>query len=158
MVTLSSASPEASIHYTLDGREPDLSAPVYKEPLLLRQSAVVKAFASQPGIIASPVSIAEFIRTTKFKSLDLKSEISPNYPALGKLTLSDNVRATTDFHDGNWLGFEGNDFEVVIDLGTVKPVKKIRVGFLQNIGSWIFYPQQLEYAVSEDGKIFFIRF
>lgn len=154
MVTLSSTSAEASIHYTLDGREPDLSAPVYKEPLLLRQSAVVKAFAFQPGIIASPVSTAEFIRTTKFKSLDLKSGISPNYPALGKLSLSDNVRATTDFHDGNWLGFEGNDFEVIIDLGDVKPVKKIRVGFLQNIGSWIFYPQQLEYAVSEQGEIF----
>ena len=36
------------------------------------------------------------------------------------------------------LGFEGNDFEVIIDLGKVKSVKKIRAGFLQNIGSWIF--------------------
>ncbi len=154
MVSINCETPDAKIHYTLDGSHPDASDKVYDAPFQLKKSTVVKAFAVKQGIIASPVAEAEFIRTTKFKSLDLRSEISPNYPGLGKLSLSDNARAGTDFHDKNWLGFEGNDFEVIIDLGKVKSVKKIRVGFLQNIGSWIFYPQQLEYAISDDGESF----
>jgi alpha-L-fucosidase len=150
-IKLSTSTTDAKIHYTLNGKTPDNSSPVYEQPIVLKESTVVKTFAEKAGVIDSPVTHAEFIRTNKFKSLDLKSEISPNYPALGKLSLSDNVRASTDFHDGNWLGFEGNDFEVVIDLGEERAIKKIRTGFLQNIGSWIFHPQKLEYLLSDDG-------
>jgi alpha-L-fucosidase len=154
VVSIDCETPEAKIYYTLDGSRPDTTSLLYESPFELNKSSVVKALSLKQGIIASPVVVAEFIRTTKFKSLDLRSEISPNYPGLGKLSLSDNARATTDFHDENWLGFEGNDLEVVIDLGEERRIKKIRVGFLQNIGSWIFYPQELEYALSNDGENF----
>ena len=153
-VSIDCATPGTKIYYTLDGSVPDTTDKEYEVPIQLTKSATVKTFALKPGAIASPVTTSEFIRTTKFKSLDLRSEISPNYPGLGKLSLSDNARASEDFHDENWLGFEGNDLEVVIDLGREKAIKKIRVGFLQNIGSWIFYPQQLEYALSDDGENF----
>lgn len=153
-VQLSCATPDVQIHYTLDGSTPDFSSPVYTSPITINKSAVVKAFATKKGIIASPVNTTEYIRTTKFESVDLQSSISSKYPGLGKLSLSDNLRGTSNFQDGNWLGFEGNDVEVVIDLGEEKSLKKIRAGFLQNIGSWIFYPQKLEYSLSSDGSNF----
>ncbi len=153
-VTIECATPGAKIFYTLDGSLPDTTDSIYQAPIQLTKSAIVKTFALKQGIIASPVTAAEFIRTAKFKSLDLRSDISPNYPGLGKLSLSDNARAGEDFHDEHWLGFEGNDLEVVLDLGKQKVIKKIRIGCLQNIGSWIFYPQELEYALSDDGENF----
>ena len=44
--------------------------------------------------------------------------------------------------------------EATIDLGSVKPINYLAIGFLQDIKSWIFYPPQVEFLVSNDGQNF----
>jgi glucose/arabinose dehydrogenase len=56
-VTISCDTPDAVIHYTLDGSEPNASAPLYTAPLVLNDSAKLraslqlKARASRPGFL-----------------------------------------------------------------------------------------------------------
>ncbi|WP_165155294.1 GH92 family glycosyl hydrolase [Parabacteroides sp. ZJ-118] len=50
---LRSATPEAVIHYTLDGSEPDENAPVYSEPLVLKETATIKAKGYKKGFAPS---------------------------------------------------------------------------------------------------------
>ena len=65
--------------------------------------------------------------------------------------LINGKRGSRDYYDGRWLGYEGEDFEALIDLGKETPVKQITCGFLSQQMSWIFLPQKLEIFVSEDG-------
>src|SRR6185503_13810933 len=46
---ISSSLPQSTIHYTVDGSEPDEDSAVYKTPLVLTNSTVVRAMAVAPG-------------------------------------------------------------------------------------------------------------
>jgi hypothetical protein len=53
-VELSCGSVEASIHYTLDGRLPNASSPIYRKPLIVTNTVQVRARAYQPGLLPGP--------------------------------------------------------------------------------------------------------
>ena len=52
---------------------------------------------------------------------------------------------------GSWQGFEGDDFEVVIDLQKSRTFSKVSTTFLQQYGAWIWLPSEVIYSVSDDG-------
>lgn len=88
------------------------------------------------------------------KIVKLKNSFSPKYPGKGSQTLVDGIRGSMDHADGTWLGFEGDDLEAIVDLGTTQSVKKIRCGFFQNQVTWIFLPIFIEMAIATDGNDF----
>ncbi len=55
-----------------------------------------------------------------------------------------------------WQGYEGDDFEAVIDLGTVHSIRSLDSGYLHSINAGVFLPGQVQYALSNDGKNFTI--
>ncbi|MFA4864822.1 MAG: discoidin domain-containing protein, partial [Bacteroidales bacterium] len=54
----------------------------------------------------------------------------------------------------NWLGFEGEDLEAIIDLGKETVIREISVDFLQDVQSWVFLPKQFTASYSTDGEQF----
>jgi hypothetical protein len=54
-LTLSAASPDAEIHYTLDRTEPDENSPTYESPLVIDATNVVRARVYQQGLLPSPI-------------------------------------------------------------------------------------------------------
>jgi hypothetical protein len=52
-VTITSATPGATIHYTLNGAEPTTGSPVYSQPLPVSSTTTVRAFAVKPGMTPS---------------------------------------------------------------------------------------------------------
>jgi hypothetical protein len=58
VVTLSCATPKAEIRYTLDGSDPTLASPLYRGPLTLTSSTVVKARSFRPGITIMPTTMS----------------------------------------------------------------------------------------------------
>jgi alpha-L-fucosidase len=99
------------------------------------------------------------VPTNTFKELEssdvtLKAPPSQAYPAHGAKSLVDKARGTLDYFDENWLGFEQNDCEAVIDLHAARPIAKVVVGCLQTQGSWIFFPKAIEVSVSQDSMEF----
>jgi hypothetical protein len=85
--------------------------------------------------------------------VSLATPASEKYPVGGATALTDGLFGVNDYHF-NWLGFEGNDMEAVIDLGAEKPVQEIGTTFLQFNQAWIFLPSEVEFSVSKDGKVF----
>lgn len=67
--------------------------------------------------------------------------------------LTDGILGSTDFRY-NWLGWEGDNMEVTLDLGETKPVWTVTTQFLQETRSWIFMPLSVSVEISEDGKTF----
>jgi hexosaminidase len=79
---------------------------------------------------------------------------SSPYSRGGDAALVDGIRGSIDRRGGDWQGYEEQDFEATIDLGTPTPIQEVKVGFLQNSGSRVFLPTGAEISVSEDGVTF----
>jgi hexosaminidase len=76
---------------------------------------------------------------------------SPKYPGTGAFTLTDGLRGTTDFHDGLWQGWEGEDMEAVVDLQQATAIHEIAISTLQATRSWILLPRRVAMWLSDDG-------
>lgn len=88
------------------------------------------------------------------KKIILAFDPDSKYFASGAQTLIDSQLGSDDFHDGHWLGFHGHDLEAVIDLGEMMSIRKIALSLLEDQIAWIFYPPEIEFAVSDDGQDF----
>jgi arylsulfatase A-like enzyme len=88
------------------------------------------------------------------KTITLLYPCSQRYPGTGDNTLIDGIRGSLDHSDGTWQGFEGVDLDARIDLGEAAKIRNVTVSFLENEGSWIFLPKDVEISVSGDGKTF----
>ncbi|WP_439183510.1 sulfatase family protein [Carboxylicivirga taeanensis] len=53
-----------------------------------------------------------------------------------------------------FLGFNGKDVEVLIELSDNTPIQEIKMRFLDKRGSWVYAPEQVAVALSDDGKAF----
>jgi hypothetical protein len=62
-VVLSTATPDARIHYTLDGSAPNAGSPVYRLPVLVSDSVTLRAAALKPAWDPSPVAEAVYSLT-----------------------------------------------------------------------------------------------
>jgi HEAT repeat protein len=84
----------------------------------------------------------------------LQHAFSPRYSGGGEGALTDGYRAPASLSHGKWQGFEGDDLIATIDLGKEIAVRGLRAGFLEDLGPWIFFPREVEFAVSMDGRSF----
>jgi len=88
------------------------------------------------------------------KKIKVNQDYAFQYYASGDQTLLDGELGSLDFKDDKWLGFEGSDVEVLIDLGEMTTVNSVESRFLVKQGSWIFAPIYGEILVSSDGETF----
>ncbi|MEZ5404058.1 MAG: chitobiase/beta-hexosaminidase C-terminal domain-containing protein [Bryobacteraceae bacterium] len=59
-VSVASATPQATIRYTIDGSDPTEASPIYSSPISLAASTTVRARAFKAGLAPSPVSSSRF--------------------------------------------------------------------------------------------------
>jgi hypothetical protein len=154
VVALSDAYATAKIYYTTDGSEPDENSRVYHSPLTFDTTKVMKAKAFSEGHMPSKTMEAKFMKIPGGRSITIKNAYAPQYSAGGNDALIDYQKGANDFRTGQWQGYNGVDLDATVDLGSVKPVTKLSIRCLQDIGSWIFMPLQVDYYGSEDGKNF----
>ena len=65
--------------------------------------------------------------------------------------LMDLKRGSLSETNRDWIGFEQEDFIASLDLGKVKRIRKISLGFLKNVYESIFVPDSVNYYISKDG-------
>ncbi len=154
-VALEAGEKDLQLYYTLDSGEPALTSHLYQAPFALSDTAVVKARAFKEGNPYGEMAERRFVKHAALgKKAGLSKPYSQKYTGGGEFALTNGMRGTLNFRDGLWQAFEQDDFEAIIDLEKLTPIQRITTGFLQNSGSWIFFPTAIEYAVSEDGKEF----
>ncbi len=151
-VSLSCETKGVVIRYTTDGSDPAKRSSIYKTPLVIKENSEIKARAFLKGRQGMVITKADFFKYKKFKELKLETKPSPKYAGGNADVLNDGIQGCCNFADGKWLGFEGEDMKLRIDLGSEQKVKQIKIGFFKNTGSWIFLPEQVKIMVSGDGK------
>jgi hypothetical protein len=103
---------------------------------------------------SSYVVEANFVKRPNNYTIQIKSKYNPQYTAGGDEGILDGIRGSTDWRKGYWQGFQGQDFEAIVDMGTEKRITEIKAGFLQDQRSWILMPKYVEFWTSIDGKNF----
>ncbi len=141
------------IYYTLDGSAPDAHSMVYTKPITLRQSTTVRAAALQGDRWSCAVD-ADFYYIDAKRAVKLDHPYSNQYEAGGLKALIDHQRGGENFRTGVWQGYHGVDLVATVDLGAKQKVNRLAGSFLQEQGSWIFMPSEVEFFVSDDGKRF----
>jgi hypothetical protein len=153
-VDLQNLSPSTSLYYTLDGSEPSAKSIRFVKPFTIDRDTTVKAIAIDARRNRSFVVTATFHRVPHDWKLSLLSDYSSQYTAGGAGALIDALRGTTNWTSGTWQGYWEKDLVAVVDLGNVQRVSKVGAGFLQDVGSWIWFPRRIEIELSLDGKKF----
>ncbi|MDD4847559.1 MAG: DUF4838 domain-containing protein [Bacteroidales bacterium] len=83
------------------------------------------------------------------KPVEIATRWSPTYDVGGEKALTDGIFGTKDYHY-NWLGFEGDHLDAVVDLEEAQLFKSISIDFLTYPLSWIYLPEKVEFFVSND--------
>ncbi len=126
----------------------------YAKPFKIDRSTKVEAFVEDEKMNRSKVVSAQFFKKPNDYLVNLVSTFNPQYHAGGAGGLTDGIRGNENWRKGDWQGYQGQDFEAVIDLRKRTTVKKVSVGLLQDSRSWILMPTGIEVETSTDGKTF----
>lgn len=151
MITLSELDARWPIYYTVDGSIPTPKSRPYTTPIPIDGPTEVRAMAGKDGIW-SPVVTARFTQIDPSRTITVQSQWSSQYAAAGQNALIDGVRGAKDFRTGGWQGYLEQDVLATIDLGSVKTLHRLGLGVLQDAGSWIWYPQSVQFAWSMNGR------
>lgn len=142
------------IHYRLDGKDPTTSSPRYTMPFVINKTAAIRAGAFRNGMLLGKISEQRvYVHKASFKHVKLEYPYE-KYTAGGEYGLTNGLRGSTSFADGNWQGYHQHDVVATVDLGKETSVSKISTCFLENTVSWIFLPVAVEFSVSRDGTAF----
>lgn len=75
------------------------------------------------------------------------------YQQIANTALTDGLYGGTTFVE-SWVGWEGEDADFVMDMGSVKSFSTISTDFLHQLGQWILLPKSVTYYYSVDNKNF----
>jgi predicted alpha-1,2-mannosidase len=154
IITLLKSSERGEIYYTLNGQIPDRTSTPYTDPIEIKNTTHVKAITIDADGNRSHIAEASFYKMPANRSIEIKSTYSPQYTAGGDEGLIDLLRGPDDFRTGFWQGYQNQDFEAVVDLSKPQRIRKLALGCLQDIRSWIWMPREITFYVSSDGKRF----
>ncbi len=152
---LKSANNNNGIRFTTDGTEPKATSLSYANPISITQNTTVKAaFFEGQNQKSATISQDFIVSKSTGKSIQLLNPPHENYSLGGSFALINGMKGNPTKFGRDWLGFWGKDLIATIDLGKKEKVNQIAVGVLSNEGSWIYYPTEVEFLVSKDGKNF----
>ncbi|HEV7230097.1 MAG TPA: GH92 family glycosyl hydrolase [Bacteroidia bacterium] len=156
MVGIVDNEPGAEIYYTTDGSDPDKESEKYDGSVLVSKTTQIKAiaFSKSDTSLHSGITSGTFYKFPNWWTIHVRSHASAQYSAGGDETLIDGIRGDVNWRKGNWLGFQGKDFEAVVDLGKAQSISRLSAGFLQDENAWILMPREVDFFLSSDGKTF----
>jgi predicted alpha-1,2-mannosidase len=152
-ITLGSNCTDCEIKYHI-GKAENPTWSIYNKPILLSETSTITAIAIDKTGKRSNSVVSEFLKIKPGRSIRLNSKYANQYAAEGDGALIDMLKGSNNFRTGFWQGYQGQDVEVIVDLGEIEKISNISAGFLQDNRSWIWYPENVEFYASTNGTNF----
>ena len=155
-VEILSRNPNDKIYYWMNGvndTTKDKDWKLYTKPFVINESIEILAKINNDGNQSNVVK-SNFFKKPNNYTIDIKSKYDPQYHAGGKEGLLDGIQGSENWRKGDWQGYQGQDFEAVVDMQEVKAINNLSATFLQDSRSWILMPIQVDYYVSNDNVNF----
>ncbi len=137
---------------------------LYEKPLIITENSEIEFYSIKKNksnqrfnetnkditIIKSPIQTATFTKLPSDRKIILHNEYNKSYSAGGAEGLMDGIYGKLNWRAGDWQGYQGQDVEVILAFDEARPIKKLAANFLEDQNSWIFYPKEVSFYVSED--------
>lgn len=156
VISITTQNPNDKIYcdiISLENKNESKSFFPYLNPITIIQSYKIVAKAISNNQESNTIS-ATFFKKPNNYTIDIKSTYNPQYHAGGSDGLLDGIFGTTNWRKGDWQGYQGQDFEAIVDLQKPKSISEIHSNYLQDQRSWIVMPTKVEYYTSMDNNNF----
>ena len=146
------AQGDAPVRYTLNGKTPGIFSKKYEQPLVITESCELKAAAMRDGIEPKMFSRKFDFHKAVGKNVTFSREPHRKYSEGAPLSFVDAVRGPSVYKSAEWVAWHGAPVDIIVDMDQTEPYSSVTLGLLSNKPSYIFLPQRLSVAVSEDGE------
>lgn len=149
-ITLKSNYQEGNIYYTTDGTSPDANSLKYysDSSIKLFQSALIKAQYFENGDPMGHEFSKEYY-IHKGIGKNIQSNIAPskyyNFGGLPKLL--DGIEGKKPRVNNEWLAWQEDSTEIVIDLGEEQLLNEVSISLLNDNAAYIYLPTQIDVFV-----------
>ena len=134
-----------SIRFILDGSKPNLNSDIYSKPIPITKNTIINAAVfndkEQLGSI-----FTQTINYHKAVGKKITINVEPNkaYSGSGANGLINGISGSDSrYGDKEWLGFWGEDLEIIIDFKDAIDLNTINTRFHNGQGQWIYAPNEI---------------
>jgi hypothetical protein len=153
-VVIKSAAPVVSIRYTTDGTVPNQNSSIYSGPIKIKTSTSFVAKSYGNNSMSYPV-YADFHRANTKWKVKYNQNYLNQYSGGSERALIDQIRGNSDFRTGSWQGYFGTDLDIELDFRKKIDIHSVKISVLQDIKSWIWYPKEVTFLMSKNGKTWY---
>ncbi|MGK0430758.1 MAG: hexosaminidase [Psychroserpens sp.] len=143
---LSTTLDDKTIYYTTDGSLVNLLSSVYEKQILITDNTKIKAavfdIEKRLGTVFS-----ETINYHKAigKKITINKTAHQSYSGSGPEGLINGISGSDSrYGDKEWLGFWGEDIEIVVYLGEDIELNSVETRFYNGNGQWIYAPNEIK--------------
>jgi len=150
---------DQTIYYTIDDSPVNLFSNIYDKPIPIAKSTNIKAAVFDTEKRLGSV-FSETINYHKAVGRTITIDKTPHksYSGSGSEGLINGISGSDSrYGDKEWLGFWGEDIEIVIDLGEEMEINSIETRFYNGQGQWIYTPKNIR-SYFDDGSSSKINF
>lgn len=145
-----------TIRLALNGSDPKPDSRIYTKPIAIDTSVTIKAAVYNDREMLSSV-FTESINYHKAvgKQISIDKQPHASYSGSGAQGLINGISGSSKrYGDKEWLGFWGEDIEIVIDLGEEVDIKTIETRFHNGKGQWIYAPKEVKVELDNNLLIY----
>ncbi len=153
-ISIDSKMKDVAVHYTSNGEEPTQNSKKYTTALKVTKSGIYKFRSFHPLMKASTVSsVRMYKKGLSVGKIKWHSVKNKKYKGVGETTLINNKKATLEFTNPQWQGFDSIASATVV-FDKIKYIKNLDIGYLCDPSSWIFPPEKVNITLFlENGKL-----
>ncbi len=115
-------------------------------------SVVTYRFDVRSEYIPTPSQFKMTIHPAIGLNLEYITQPDERYNSGGSLTMVDGIIGAKPWKGNEWVGFDDQEIEFIVDLGKKSKIDHAEMNFLEDIGSWIHLPNFVRISVSTNGK------
>ena len=144
------------IVYNTNGKLPSVNDQGYSGPITITGDANLQAGVVVNNKITDVASASFSInKATGANLIQLTNAPKAPYNKSGNNGFINGIVANdTRFSDGEWLAWEGKEFDATLSFAAPTAISKISTRFYNSRGSWIHLPTSVEVLGSQDGKTY----
>jgi hypothetical protein len=147
MIAMGCAEKGAIIYYSFNNEQ----YTPYSRRFPVSQDVNIRFYA-QRNAEKSPVQEANFTRLPDDRSVELVSVYNQQYTAGGPDALVDGLYGDLNWRKGGWQGYQAQDFEGIVAFQKERSFTSITASFLEDQRAWIFYPTEVLFYTSNNGR------
>ncbi len=147
--------PGFDTYYTTDGTRPTGKSFKYAGPIKITRDEELNLGVIYNNQLTDNVQKAFTINKATGKPSWLKIPPSKEYSKSGEHGWNNGIMGSdTQYNDGEWLGWNGQDFEGTIDFGAPTDINTITTRFFNKPLDWVYSPLSVTISVSDNGTDF----